>query len=106
MVEFAGWEMPIQYKGLREEHTCVRSAVGLFDVSHMGEIRFRGPKALQSLEWLTTNDVSRLNPGEAQYNLLRGFCYAERWLASSSGHFAAFEKRRAGLANFESDGVS
>ncbi len=70
MVEFAGWEMPIQYKGLREEHTCVRNAVGLFDVSHMGEIRFRGPKALQSLEWLTTNDVSRLNPGEAQYNLL------------------------------------
>lgn len=70
MVDFAGWWMPIQYKGLREEHTCVRTQVGLFDVSHMGEIRFKGPKALESLEWLTTNDVSKLNPGEAQYSLL------------------------------------
>jgi aminomethyltransferase len=70
MVEFAGWVMPIQYKGLREEHDCVRSNVGLFDVSHMGEIRFRGAKALETLEWLTTNDVSKLNKGEAQYSLL------------------------------------
>jgi len=70
MVDFAGWLMPIQYAGLREEHTCVRTKVGLFDVSHMGEIRFRGPKALETLEWLTTNFVSRLNDGEAQYSLL------------------------------------
>lgn len=70
MVEFAGWYMPIQYKGLKEEHLCVRQNVGLFDVSHMGEIRFRGPKALESLEWLTTNDVAKLNNGEAQYSLL------------------------------------
>lgn len=70
MVEFAGWYMPIQYKGLKEEHLCVRKNVGLFDVSHMGEIRFRGPKALESLEWLTTNDVAKLNKGEAQYSLL------------------------------------
>lgn len=70
MVDFAGWYMPIQYKGLREEHTCVRTQVGLFDVSHMGEVRFKGPKALESLEWLTTNDVAKLNPGEAQYSLL------------------------------------
>jgi aminomethyltransferase len=70
IVEFAGWEMPIQYRGLREEHNCVRTQVGLFDVSHMGEIRFKGPKALESLEWLTTNDVARLNAGEAQYSLL------------------------------------
>lgn len=70
MVDFAGWWMPVQYVGLREEHNAVRNNVGLFDVSHMGEIRFRGPKALATLEWLTTNDVSKLNPGEAQYSLL------------------------------------
>ncbi len=70
MVEFAGWNMPIQYKGLKEEHLCVRNNVGLFDVSHMGEIRVQGPNALQTLEWLTTNDVSKLNNGEAQYSLL------------------------------------
>jgi aminomethyltransferase len=70
MVDFAGWLMPIQYKGLREEHNCVRTNVGLFDVSHMGEIRVKGPKALETLEWLTTNDVSKLNNGEAQYSLL------------------------------------
>ncbi len=70
MVEFAGWSMPIQYKGLKEEHLCVRQNVGLFDVSHMGEIRFQSPQALQSLEWLTTNDVAKLNNGEAQYSLL------------------------------------
>lgn len=70
MVEFAGWWMPIQYKGLREEHDCVRNKVGLFDVSHMGEIRFTGPHALATLEWLTTNDVSKLNDEQAQYSLL------------------------------------
>src|SRR5690349_21332308 len=70
MVDFAGWLMPIQYSNLREEHDSVRQNVGLFDVSHMGEIRVRGAKALESLEWLTTNDVAKLNPGEAQYSLL------------------------------------
>lgn len=70
MVEFAGWYMPIQYVGLREEHNNVRNKVGLFDVSHMGEVRFTGAKALETLEWLTTNDVSKLNEGEAQYSLL------------------------------------
>jgi len=70
MVEFAGWWMPIQYKGLREEHTATRQNVGLFDVSHMGEVRFKGPKALETLEWLTTNSVSALENGQAQYSLL------------------------------------
>ncbi len=70
MVDFAGWYMPVQYTGLREEHDNVRTNVGLFDVSHMGEIRFKGPKALESLQWLTTNDVAKLNSGEAQYSLL------------------------------------
>lgn len=70
MVDFAGWWMPVQYVGVREEHDNVRRNVGLFDVSHMGEIRFKGPKALETLQWLTTNDVAKLNDGEAHYSLL------------------------------------
>ncbi len=70
MVEFAGWEMPVTYKGLIEEHKNVRTNVGLFDVSHMGEVFVRGSQALQTLQWLTTNDVSILSEGQAQYSLL------------------------------------
>lgn len=70
MVEFAGYSMPVQYTGLKEEHLAVRQNVGLFDVSHMGEIFFDGPKALETLQWLTTNDVSKLEVGQAQYSLL------------------------------------
>jgi len=70
MVDFAGWWMPVQYQGLREEHETVRTKVGLFDVSHMGEVWVRGPKSLSTLEWLTTNDVAKLKAGEAQYSLL------------------------------------
>lgn len=70
MVEFAGWWMPIQYTGIKEEHLHVRKHVGLFDVSHMGEIRVKGPKSLETLQWLTTNDVAKLGAGEAQYSLL------------------------------------
>lgn len=69
MVPFAGWYMPVQYEGLKEEHACVRANVGLFDVSHMGEIRVRGPKSLETLQWLTTNDVAKLKAGDAQYSL-------------------------------------
>lgn len=69
MVPFAGWLMPVQYKGLKEEHLAVRTAVGLFDVSHMGEIRVSGPKSVETLQWITTNDVSKLKAGEAQYSL-------------------------------------
>ena len=70
MVEFAGWNMPVEFQGLKAEHAIVREKVGLFDVSHMGEIRVRGDKALESLEWLTTNSVATLKSGEAQYSLL------------------------------------
>jgi aminomethyltransferase len=70
MVSFAGWEMPIQYKGIKEEHLNVRTNVGLFDVSHMGEVFVRGPKSLATLQWLTPNDVAKLKAGEAQYSLL------------------------------------
>ncbi|MGE0634381.1 MAG: glycine cleavage system protein T, partial [Pseudobdellovibrionaceae bacterium] len=70
MVDFAGWYMPVSYAGIREEHDNVRKNVGLFDVSHMGEIRIKGPKALETVQWLTTNDVEKLEPGQAQYTLL------------------------------------
>ncbi|MCB0378551.1 MAG: glycine cleavage system aminomethyltransferase GcvT [Bdellovibrionales bacterium] len=69
MVPFAGWEMPVQYSGLKEEHLHARKMLGLFDVSHMGEIRVRGRDCLKTLQWLTTNDVEKLQKGQAQYSL-------------------------------------
>ena len=61
LVDFAGWEMPVQYKlGIKKEHAAVRSAVGLFDVSHMGEVRLRGPSALADVQRIVTNDASKL----------------------------------------------
>lgn len=69
MVDFAGWFMPIQYEGLIAEHNIVRKQAGIFDVSHMGEILVSGPKALETLQWTTTNDVTKLKSGEAQYSL-------------------------------------
>ncbi len=69
MVDFAGWYMPVQYEGLKEEHLATRSNVGLFDVSHMGEFRVSGPNALKTLQWTTTNDVSKLAAGQAHYSL-------------------------------------
>src|SRR5258707_13647208 len=68
MVDFGGWDMPVQYSGLIDEHNTVRNAVGLFDVSHMGEIEIRGPKAMQLADYVTTNAVTRLKPGQAQYS--------------------------------------
>ncbi len=70
MVDFAGWIMPIQYEGIKEEHAWTRQHVGLFDVSHMGEIRVKGTEAVAALQWLTTNDVSALEKGQAHYSLL------------------------------------
>jgi len=70
MVEFAGFDMPVQYSGIKPEHTAVRTAVGLFDVSHMGQVRFVGPGALATLQWLLSNDVSECKIGQAQYATL------------------------------------
>lgn len=70
MVEFAGWDMPVQYRGVIEEHKAVRSRAGLFDVSHMGEIEVRGRGALEFCQRMTANDVARMKPFQAQYNLL------------------------------------
>jgi aminomethyltransferase len=70
IVEFAGWDMPVQYAGILEEHAAVRTAVGLFDVSHMGEVVFRGPKALSALQGAFTNDLAGVADGQAQYGCL------------------------------------
>ncbi|HEX8152593.1 MAG TPA: glycine cleavage system aminomethyltransferase GcvT [Thermoanaerobaculia bacterium] len=68
MVDFGGWELPVQFSGILEEHDAVRNRVGLFDVSHMGEITVTGPQALDLLQRTTCNDVSKLADGRAQYN--------------------------------------
>ncbi len=70
MVEFGGWEMPVEYSGITEEHLAVRTRAGLFDVSHMGEIDVRGHPALALLQYVTCNDVSQLKIGQAQYTAL------------------------------------
>src|SRR5947208_2907718 len=70
MVDFGGWDMPIQYKSILSEHAAVRSAVGVFDLSHMGRLYVRGPGARELVQGLTTNDVTRLAPGRAQYSLI------------------------------------
>lgn len=70
LVPFAGWEMPVQYAGIREEHVAVRTSAGVFDVSHMGEIRTSGPQALEFLQRVLSNDVARIDVGGAQYALL------------------------------------
>jgi len=70
LVPFAGWEMPVQYGGIREEHTAVRERVGIFDVSHMGEIETSGPQAEALLQRLLSNDVARIPERGAQYSVL------------------------------------
>jgi aminomethyltransferase len=70
MVEFGGWEMPVQYAGLIEEHRAVRTVAGLFDVSHMGEFRVKGENALAFVQQMTPNDASKLTPGRAHYSAL------------------------------------
>jgi len=70
MVDFGGWDMPVEYSGVIDEHRAVRERVGLFDVSHMGEIEVRGPQALDLVQHVTVNDASKLKVGQAQYSAL------------------------------------
>ena len=74
VVEFAGFEMPVQYSGIIDEHKCVRTAVGVFDVSHMGEFEVRGKDALALVQKVTTNDASKLVEGKVQYSSM---CYPD-----------------------------
>ncbi|HPW18602.1 MAG TPA: glycine cleavage system aminomethyltransferase GcvT [Candidatus Aminicenantes bacterium] len=70
MIEFCGWEMPVEYAGIIPEHMAVRTQAGLFDVSHMGEVLVTGKDALAFVQWLTPNDASKLVPGQVQYTAL------------------------------------
>jgi aminomethyltransferase len=70
MVPFAGWEMPVQYEGVIQEHRAVRTDAGVFDVSHMGELEVAGPAARDLLQGALSNDVDRIQPGQAQYSLI------------------------------------
>ncbi len=70
MVDFGGWDMPVEYSGITAEHMAVRTAVGLFDVSHMGDIQFRGPGSLAAIQALSMNDASKLAVGQAQYSAM------------------------------------
>src|SRR5919199_3921118 len=70
MVPFAGWEMPVQYDGVIAEHLAVRQDVGVFDVSHMGELEVEGPRAHEFLQSVLSNELDRVQPGGAQYTLL------------------------------------
>jgi aminomethyltransferase len=70
MVDFAGWYMPVQFTGIIDEHNTVRTKAGLFDLGHMGQVDVRGKDALAFLQYVTTNDVSTLQPGQAQYSML------------------------------------
>jgi len=70
IVEFAGFNMPVEYSGLSDEHVTVRERVGIFDVSHMGEFWIKGPRALDLVQKVSSNDASRLQPGKAQYTTL------------------------------------
>jgi len=74
MVEFAGYHMPVHYRGIREEHKKVRETVGVFDVSHMGEIEISGENALEMVQMLTINDVAALETGQVQYSAM---CYPD-----------------------------
>ena len=70
LVEFGGWEMPVHYSGILDEHRAVRERAGLFDVSHMGEFRIEGPGSLDFLQGLVPNNVARLSDGQALYSQL------------------------------------
>src|SRR6266496_2321624 len=70
LIEFGGWEMPVQYTSITDEHMAVRKAGGIFDISHMGEVSVSGPEAAAFLNQILTNDIGKLDVGTAQYTLL------------------------------------
>src|SRR5258708_1411764 len=70
LIEFGGWEMPVQYTSITDEHLAVRRAAGLFDISHMGEVTVSGPAAESFLNGVLTNDIRKLTPGHGQYTLM------------------------------------
>ena len=70
LIDFGGWEMPVQYTSITDEHLAVRNAAGIFDISHMGEVTVSGAGAEKFLNSVLTNDIRKLAPGEGQYTLM------------------------------------
>lgn len=125
MVPFGGWEMPVQYTGLMDEHRAVRSKAGLFDVSHMGEFEVKGPQALELVQLISVNNAAKLGIGQVQYSLM---CYENGtvvddilvyrlgehhyWLVVNAGNiekdweWVNHAKERAGLHNLELTNLS
>lgn len=125
MVPFGGWEMPVQYTGVIEEHKAVRGAAGLFDVSHMGEFAVKGPQALDFIQLISVNNPAKLAIGQVQYSLM---CYENGtvvddiltyrlgenhyWLVVNAGNidkdweWVSHAKARSGLGNFELTNLS
>jgi aminomethyltransferase len=116
MVPFAGWDMPVQYSSIIQEHQAVRAQAGLFDVSHMGEIVVQGPKSLDFLEFLTCNAVSAMQDGQVQYNVVlndRGglvdditiyrLTRDEFFIVSNASNYEAVTKH---FENYSRDGVN
>ena len=125
MVPFGGWEMPVQYSGLIEEHKAVRNQAGLFDVSHMGEFEVKGPQALDLIQLVSVNNAAKLEIGQVQYSLM---CYENGtivddilvyrlgehhyWLVVNAGNidkdweWVNNARQRAGLNNLELTNIS
>src|SRR6476661_5754689 len=102
LVPFAGWEMPVQYEGVRPEHLAVREGCGVFDVSHMGEIETSGPQALELLQRLLSNDVAKLDIGGALDDLFTYRLADDRYLtvtnaANHETDLAWFQEHAASL---------
>lgn len=104
LVEFAGFDMPVQYKGIKVEHAAVRNAVGVFDVSHMGEFFISGPEALDLIQKVTVNDASKLVPGKAQYSCM---CYEDGGIVDDLIVYKLFEENQfilvVNASNIEKD---
>jgi aminomethyltransferase len=103
MVDFAGWDLPVQFTGVNEEHIAVRTSGGIFDVSHMGEIRFKGPQALDAVQYLTSNNAAKLTPGKIHYTglLTDKGCFVDDLLVYMMGKEEYFLVVNA--ANLEKD---
>tara|TARA_R110000868_G_scaffold408293_5_gene691044 strand:- start:82325 stop:83425 length:1101 start_codon:yes stop_codon:yes gene_type:complete len=104
LVEFAGFDMPVQYKGIKIEHTAVREAVGVFDVSHMGEFFVSGTEALELIQKVTVNDVSKLTAGKAQYSCM---CYEDGGIVDDLIVYKLFDENQfilvVNASNIEKD---
>lgn len=88
LIDFGGWEMPVRYEGIKKEHNAVRNALGMFDISHMGEFYIDGPEAESLVQYVTINDAAGLDPGQAQYSAM---CYEDGGIVDDLLVYKLFE---------------